>query len=281
MRTSFVVALLCGAALVASMIGYVSHRGKPPISSENVQQRPATESTYPGIPGEPVKKSLHSVVRTSDKAIEVSHSMSPSPPAPPENPIEPPPPASTPFTRAIDTLISAQANFQQKQAAWKELRDAGQLDQVIEALTRGAAENRMSAAYPAALGQAQLQKAGELSRNGGTISEMGILGMQADQNFDAALNLDPTCWEAQFFKAVAMSYWPLELNKGDEVIERLSRLIDQQETMAPQPQFAQTYIVLGDQYEKMGQTDYAIATWQIGAQRFPGNAAFRQKILDQ
>lgn len=75
-----------------------------------------------------------------------------------------------------------------------------------------------------------------------------------------------------------MSYWSLELNKGDEVIERLSRLIDQQETVAPQPQFAQTYVVLGDQYAKMGQPDYAIATWKIGAQRFPGNPIFQQKF---
>jgi tetratricopeptide (TPR) repeat protein len=107
---------------------------------------------------------------------------------------------------------------------------------------------------------------------------MGILGMQADQNFDAALNLDPANWEAQFFKAAAMSHWPLELNKGEEVIQRLSSLIDHQDTLLPQPQFAQSYVVLGDQYLKMGQPDHAAATWQIGARKFPGHSELQRKI---
>ena len=110
---------------------------------------------------------------------------------------------------------------------------------------------------------------------------MGILGMQADQNFDAALKLDPANWEAQFFKAAAMSHWPLELNKGEEVIQRLSHLIDQQEAMSPRPQFAQTYVLLGDQYQKMGKPDYAAATWQLGAAKFPGDSTLQQKISGQ
>jgi hypothetical protein len=109
-------------------------------------------------------------------------------------------------------------------------------------------------------------------------NEMGILGMQADQNFDSALNLDPSNWEAQFFKAAAMSHWPLELNKGDEVIQRLSNLIDHQDTQLPRPEFAQSHVVLGDQYLKMGQPDHAAATWQIGARMFPGHPELQRKI---
>ena len=107
---------------------------------------------------------------------------------------------------------------------------------------------------------------------------MGIAGMQADQYFDSALKLDPSNWDAQFFKAVAMSYWPAELNKGPEVIQRLASLIDQQETMPPQPQFAQTYVRLGDQYLKAGQPDYAQQTWQLGAARFPTDPTLQTKI---
>jgi len=187
-------------------------------------------------------------------------------------------PRPTPFSQAIATLVAPEASFQQKHEAWRQLQDASQLDQVIETLQQGAADHPMAAAYPAALGQAQLYKAGAVSRNGGTISEMGILGMQADENFDAALKLDPANWEAQFFKAASMSHWPLELNKGDEVVQRLSRLIDQQDRMTPQPQFAQTYVVLGDQYQKMGQPDHATATWLIGAQKFPRNQELQLKI---
>jgi tetratricopeptide (TPR) repeat protein len=202
-------------------------------------------------------------------------------PTSPEPVVERPaqsPPTPTPFIRAIDTLVSSEASFQEKQAALGQLQASGRLDQAMEALAQGAAEHPTSAAYPAALGQAQLRKAGEVASNGGKVSEMGLLGMNADQNFDAALELDPANWDAQFFKATAMSYWPLELEKGDEVIQRFSGLIDQQDTMVSQPEFAQTYVMLGDQYLKMNQPDYALATWQLGAQKFPGNPVFWQKL---
>jgi hypothetical protein len=37
------------------------------------------------------------------------------------------------------------------------------------------------------------------------------------------------------------------------VIQQLSSLIDQQEKITPQPQFAQTYVLLGDEYQALGQ----------------------------
>jgi hypothetical protein len=185
---------------------------------------------------------------------------------------------STSLNQAIDILVSPRAGFQQKRDVWKQLRDGGELDQAIEALKQGAANNPASAEYPAALGQAELQKAGVVSQNGGNVNELGILGMQADQSFDAALKLDPANWEAQFYKAAAMSYWPAELNKGPEIIQRLASLIDQQGTMTSQPQFAQTYVLLGDQYQKAGQSDYAEQTWQLGAVQFPADPVLQKKI---
>jgi tetratricopeptide (TPR) repeat protein len=184
---------------------------------------------------------------------------------------------STALSKAIEVLISPQSSFDQKQAAWKQLRDDKQLDQAVGALKQGAANNPTSAEYPAALGQAYLQQAGIAARSGKSINEMGILGMQADQSFDAALNLDPANWDAQFFKAVAMAHWPAELNKGDEVLQRFSTLIVQQETMTPQPQFAKTYVLLGEQYQKMGKPDFATATWQLGATKFPSDPVLQTK----
>lgn len=185
---------------------------------------------------------------------------------------------ATPFVQALDTLVSPQTSFAQKEAIWKQLRDAGELDQAIEALKQGALNHPTVAEYPAALGEAQLQKAHALSQSGGNISEMGILGMQADQSFDAALKVDPTHWNAQFFKATAMSYWPAELNKGDEVVQRFSRLIDQQETMPPRPEFSQTYALLGSEFQKLGQPEKAQATWQLGLAKFPGDPTLRSRI---
>lgn len=277
MRTSFIVALLCGVALTAGVIGLLMGRNATPASTVVAELTADKEGTSPTRGVVPREEPVRSAPQTPDVSAEVS-----TPTLTPREPlVETPaqsPPAPTPFSRAIDTLVSSQASFMEKQAAMGQLQKSGELDQAIEALAQGALEHPSSAAYPAALAQAQLRKAGELANNGGKIHEMGLLGMQADQNLDAALELDPTHWEAQFFKAAAMSYWPLELNKGAEVIRRLSSLIDQQDTMVLQPEFAQTYAILGDQYLKMEQPDYALATWQLGAQKFPGNPLLQQKL---
>jgi TolA-binding protein len=61
-------------------------------------------------------------------------------------------------------------------------------------------------------------------------------------------------------------------------VQRLANLIDQQETMPSQPEFAQTYVVLGNEYQKIGQPDKAMATWQLGAQKFPNDSSLQKKI---
>jgi len=277
MRTSFIVALLCGVALTAGIIGLLKGKRATPASTPVAGLASDNEESSPAERVDSREEPVRPAPQTQEVATEVSATTPTLHEPVAESPVQAAR-ASTPFSRSIDTLVSPQASFQEKYEAWKQLQDAGQLDQAIEALKQGAVENPTSAAHPAALGQAQLYKAGVVSQNGGTISEMGILGMQADQNFDAALELDPANWEAQFFKAAAMSHWPLELNKGDEVIQRLSSLIDQQDSMISQPVFAQTYVTLGEQYQRMGQPDYAIATWRIGAQKYPGNPQLQQKL---
>jgi hypothetical protein len=186
-------------------------------------------------------------------------------------------PNSTPptaFRQAIAILVSPQTGFQQKQAAWKQLRDAGELDQALATLKQGAANNPTSAEYPTALGEAYVYKLQTIR----DFHEVSILALQADQSFNTALGLDPANWEAKFFKAAALSRWPPEMKKGPEVIQQFSNLIDQQEAMPPQPQFAQTYVFLGDQYKKTGQPDFAVATWRLGLVKFPGDSTLQGRI---
>jgi len=181
---------------------------------------------------------------------------------------------SLPAHQAVETLVSPQASFEEKQAAWGLLRDSGKLDQAITEFEQRASASPTTAEYPATLGQAYLQKAGTLK----DLREQGILGLKADQSFDAALNLDPANWEAGFWKATAMSYWPPQLGKSQEIIDRFLELIKLQETRAPQPQFAQTYATLGDQYQKQGYPDYAKQVWQRGAALFPNDTQLQQKL---
>jgi tetratricopeptide (TPR) repeat protein len=181
---------------------------------------------------------------------------------------------STAFDQAIDTLVSPQASFAQRQDAWKRLRETGKLDQAITELEQRAAGDAGNAACPAALGQAYLQKCATIQ----DLPDQGILAMKADKAFTTALNLDPSNWDARFTKAVAMSYWPPQLNKGQEVIQNFETLVQQQEGQPPQPQFAQTYVWLGDQYQKAGRASDAQAIWQRGAALYPGDTTLPKRL---
>ena len=176
--------------------------------------------------------------------------------------------------QAVELLVSPHASHEQKQSIWKQLRENGGLDQAIAVLEQKAAGNPSSPECAAALGQAYLQKCGTIS----DVREQGILAMQADKVFDSALSLDPANWEARFTKAVALSYWPATMNKGDEVIQHFTTLVQQQETQPPQPQFADTYVWLGDQYQKMSRADDARSVWERGAALFPSNDKLQTKL---
>ena len=80
------------------------------------------------------------------------------------------------------------------------------MDQAIGDLKQRAADNPNDAEIPAALGEAYLNKFPVQDPQEGA-----ILGLEADQSFNAALKIDPANWYAQFFKAEAMS-----LAIGDE-----------------------------------------------------------------
>jgi tetratricopeptide (TPR) repeat protein len=110
------------------------------------------------------------------------------------------------------------------------------------------------------------------------VREQGILAMQADKLFDTALNLDPANWEARFTKAVSLSYWPASMGKTEEVIQQFTTLIQQQETQTPQAQFADSYIWLGDQYQKAGRNDDAKSVWERGVSLFPDSEKLRGKL---
>ncbi|HYG36481.1 MAG TPA: hypothetical protein VEC99_16930, partial [Clostridia bacterium] len=183
---------------------------------------------------------------------------------------------SFPMQQAIQIVASSTTSFADKQATWSQLKDSGKLDQAISELEQHASTHPTSAEYPAALGQAFLHKASTLK----DIREQGILGMKADQTFDAALQLDPSNWDAAFWKATAMSYWPPQLNKGQEVINRFVELVKQQETQPARPEFAQSYVSLGEQYQKQGYADYAKQVWQRGSSFFPDNPQLSEKLAN-
>jgi tetratricopeptide (TPR) repeat protein len=271
MKSAIIALVILCAAVTGGVIFYCSRPASSPVPKkqtvESTSVNPVADAPSPAA-----------VVAEAEPAKPQNPDDSRSVPAAPPTSNEPTVSTnSTPFSRAMGVLVSAQSSFQEKQAAWKQLAKAGELNQAIDALKAGMADNPSDAAYSTALGEAYIYKL-TAERASGNYNEIAILGLQADQSFDAALKLDPSNWEAQYFKAASLAHWPAEMNKGAEVIQRLSSLIDQQEAMSPQPQFAQTYVLLGEQYQQAGNSDYALQTWKLGVARFPDNAALRKKI---
>jgi tetratricopeptide (TPR) repeat protein len=262
----FVVA--CGG--VAGGIVYSNHRhaappASPPIAdSVPVQPNPAEPKAIESNPEPPAAPPTK-----SDTAAGIQSSSSSS--AQSSN-------ASTisPAVSQVDALLAARKD---KQAMLDQLRKDGHLDDVIAELQQRMAANPNDAKIPTTLGEALLNKVRALHEAGGdNYNQVGILAMQADESFNTALKLDPKNWEAQFVKCSSMYYWPANPEMDNQVVQRLSSLIDQQEGMPSQPEFAQPYIVLGNEYQKIGKETEAAATWALGAQKFPGDPTLQQKI---
>jgi tetratricopeptide (TPR) repeat protein len=188
--------------------------------------------------------------------------------------------AASAIRKTVDALLSAKSAGE-KHELLQQLLKSGQMDQAIAELKQRAAENPNDPEIPTTIGEALINQVGAIHAAGGDINEQGILAMQADQSFNAALKIDPNNYEAQLVKSISMTYWPAEPARDAQVVQTLSGLIDRQETMPSQPGFAQTYIYLGNEYQKIGQPDKAQATWQLGLSKFPDNSTLQQKISGQ
>ena len=180
--------------------------------------------------------------------------------------------------QAIDSLLSGQLTHEQRRDMLKKLVESGKIDEAISELQQRVTDDPHNAEYQTELGQAYLEKGVSLQDD---FPGKAILVMQAVKSFDAALDVDPANWEARFTRAAIMSHYPAEANKGQEVVDQFTQLINQQEAQPPQAQFAKTYVLLGDQYQKLSQNDYALATWQAGAQLFPNDKTLRKRLAGE
>ena len=275
MKSSILVGMILGIAIV---LGTMVYR-----NSQNVTPAPVSIGETTPLETNSAAVETSFAPKQKEPRVAPDHAINPPPAqvAPPASMDAKPKSAPTALTQNVNTLTSPQTSFSDKQLLWEKLKGEGGLDSIMAELKQRAVDNPHDPVIPSTLGQAELHKADVISRNGGNISEMGMLGMQADQSFDAALKLDPSNWEAQFFKAAALFHWPAEMNKGQEVIQRLSNLIDQQEATTSQPQYAQTYVILGEQYQKGGQPAYAEQTWRLGMARFPNEKSFQQHLAER
>jgi tetratricopeptide (TPR) repeat protein len=266
-----IIVFIAGAGLMAGLMVWANHTRPAPASAEQASPDAAPpQNPEPTRPSQPSpSRRTQSADAASDSNASTVGQLAYTPPI-----VDPAATAKLAFKQSMDTLLSPSSTHEQRQDAWKQLMAAGQLDQAVAQLQQLAAANPQSAQYPGDLGEAYLKQCSQTT----DVREQGILALNADKLFDTALNLDPSDWEARYTKAVALSYWPANLNKGQDVIDNLMTLIQQQQNLPPETQFALPYLRLGDYYQKAGDTPSALHAWQQGASLFPANDDLKSRL---
>ncbi len=164
---------------------------------------------------------------------------------------------------------------EERLAKWKEIAEAGKLDEMVALFEQYAKDHPESPMAHVDLGGAYLQKVFKA----GNGPEAGIWATKADKAFDAALSVDDHCWDARFSKAVSLSFWPPVFGKQSEAIKNFEVLTEQQ-GQGSEPKYAQTWLLLGNMYQQTGRMDQALATWKHGLELFPGNEALQSQIAN-
>ncbi len=156
---------------------------------------------------------------------------------------------------------------------FEQLRAEGLLDDAIALMEQNAEDRPNDPASHMALSRAYIQKIFDVKND----MEKGTWAMKADATCDHVLTLDPQHWEARFSKATGLSFWPPIMGKGPEAVKHFEILVKQQEaTAATNPEYAQTYVFLGNLYAQQGKHDLAASTWQKGFSLFPENPQLQQ-----
>lgn len=175
----------------------------------------------------------------------------------------------------IGQMLRSDTNYETKEALWAKIKAAGQLDAAIAQIEEMVGDDPQNADLQTDLGGAYLQKLFTITED----PQKGVWAMKADSAFDAALKADPQHWNARFSKATSLAFWPPIFGKQGEAISNYETLVQQQEASgATKPEYAQTYVFLGNLYELQGKTDKAKEIWNKGAGKFPGSAELKKKI---
>ena len=165
-------------------------------------------------------------------------------------------------------------NPDQLAEVWARVKESGQIEELIALFEENAWVNPGLAQAHLELGNAYLQQLMSMTPG----PQSGVVATQADQAFDAALDIDPNHWSARFTKAVTLTFWPDFLGKNKDAIAQFEILIGQQEQRPPQPDYAQTYLYLGNLYEQQGEPEKATEAWSKGLGLFPTNAELQGKV---
>jgi tetratricopeptide (TPR) repeat protein len=174
----------------------------------------------------------------------------------------------------FESLLDPDLDWDDRQALWKKVHEAGLTDELIALVEAFAAARPNDPDAQVLLGSSYLEKIYEV----GNGPEAGEWAMKADSSFDAALALDDHHWDARFSKAVSLSFWPPMFGKQAEAINHFGTLIAQQEAGPSKPSHAQTYMWLGNLYLQQGKNDLAKQTYEQGLKNFPTDEGLLKQL---
>jgi len=175
----------------------------------------------------------------------------------------------------VSSLFARGLGENDRQAIWKQIREAGVLDEVIAAVEARVEADPGNPDRHFELGSSYLQKIFEV----GNGPEAGVWATKADKSFDAALEIDPQHWESRFSKAVSLTFWPPVFGKQTEAIRQFEVLVGQQaQSGMTDPKYAQTHLLLGNMYQQSGNLEKAIASWEAGLAAFPGSEQLQAQL---
>lgn len=179
---------------------------------------------------------------------------------------------------AVDTdalvlqLVDPLTSHQKGEALWAEIVEKGLVDEVIAKLEERAEADPSNPDLQVDLAAGYLQK---LFASKNPI-EQGGWAMKMDQCYDKALTSNKEHWEARFSKAVSYSFWPAITGKPQESVKQFEMLRAQQEASGQsRPEYAETYVLLGNLYKQQGKLDQAKAAYDKGLSLFPQHESLK------
>ncbi|MDA1260238.1 MAG: hypothetical protein O3A20_06400 [Planctomycetota bacterium] len=230
-----------------------------------------TAAPASAVSREPVLEDL--VERAVAKAMANYASAQPGPPS--TNGPRSEPGAAFDADASLAGLLSPFINSDSREQLWKAAHEAGMTEELIALVEARAKADPKNVALQFELANAYLQPIVQGEAIG---IDAGTWSMKADQGYDAVLALDENHWEARFSKAISYSFWPPVYGKQQAAIDHFEILVGKQANMTPRPEFAQTYLFLGNMYEQSGNTAKAKEAWNLGIAAFPQDRDLRQRL---
>ena len=183
--------------------------------------------------------------------------------------------AKVDMVQAYQMLVDMNGSWDARNEMWQKVVKAGQLDEMVKRLRGHVKSSPNSADAHVALGNGLVQKIWSGNITG---LEQATIGMQIDRSYATALELDPEHWEARYSRAIGMTHWPAYMGGQAQAIKNFETLIEQQERRTAKPEYASTYMLLGNVYAQQGKNDKAKAAWRQGLKLFPDDKELKERL---